>query len=80
MASVKDRLILGIGLEIVHRPRQLQLAANTDEHSVVHVLYSLQKQGLVEFRRKRSADSPGLNLVDIRLTSKGIQKYKELQK
>jgi DNA-binding MarR family transcriptional regulator len=77
--TIKDRLILGIGMTTVERPRQLQRAANADEHNVVHALYRLEKDGLTEFKVKKSAHSPGRNLTRIRLTDKGIQRYKQLQ-
>jgi DNA-binding MarR family transcriptional regulator len=79
MASVKDRLILGIGLQVIDRPRELQRAAGTDEHNVVHILYRLQKQGLVEYRRARNIDSPGINLKGIHLTPKGLARFEELK-
>lgn len=78
MNSVKDRIIVGIGLDVVERPRQLQQAAGTDEHHVVHELYRLQKQGLTAFDRRRNLHRPGLNLTKIRLTERGIARYREL--
>lgn len=80
MSSIKHRLIQSIGLQVIERPRQLQLQAQEDEHNIVHVLYRLQKQGLVEFRKKRSLHSPGMNLTDIRLTDKGREVYRQLEK
>lgn len=80
MTSIKHRLILGIGLQVIERPRQLQLDAHADEHNVVHVLYNLQKQGLVEFKTRRSIHSPGINLTHIRLTPKGREVYTRLEK
>lgn len=79
MASVKDRLILGIGLTIIERPRELQHAAGQDEHHVVHVLYLLHDTGLVAYKRRKGKDRPGVNLTSIQLTPKGIEKYKELR-
>lgn len=76
--TVKNRIINGIGLDVIERPRQLQRAAQADEHNVVHVLYMLEKQGLVTFRKKRSLHSPGINLTDIRLTRQGVKHWKEL--
>jgi hypothetical protein len=78
MPSIKHRLILGIANQTIARPRQLQQAAETDEHHVVHALYSLQRQGLVEYKRKRNADATGINLTDIKLTKKGLVMYEEL--
>ena len=76
--TVKLRILNGIGLNVINRPRQLQQTAKTDEHNVVHTLYLLEKQGLVTFRKKRSIHSPGINLTDIRLTRQGIKVWKEL--
>jgi hypothetical protein len=75
--TVKLRIINGIGLDIIERPRQLQKAARADEHHVVHVLHTLEKQGLVTFRKKRSMHSPGVNLTDIRLTREGIKLWRQ---
>ena len=76
--TVKLRILSGIGLNVVNRPRQLQQAAKTDEHNVVHTLYMLEKLGLVTFRKKKSIHSPGVNLTDIRLTRQGIKLWKEI--
>ena len=78
--TIKDRLILAIGLTTVERPRELQKAAETNEHHVVHALYSMGKDGLTSFKVKRNAHSPGRNLTKIKLTDKGIERYRELQK
>jgi DNA-binding PadR family transcriptional regulator len=78
--TVKDRVILGIALTVVERPRQLQQAAQTDEHSIVHTLYRLEKDGLTEFKVKRNSHSAGKNLTHIRLTPKGLKRYKELHR
>jgi hypothetical protein len=78
MSTIKDRLIIAIGLTTVERPRQLQLAADTNEHHVVHALYRLEKDGLTSFKVKRNAHAPGRNLTKIQLTPKGIEKYREL--
>lgn len=72
--TVKDRVLAGIGDRTIERPRQLQQDAGTNEHHVVHVLYALQKQGLVDFKKRRSAYSPGVNLTNIRLTPEGRKK------
>ena len=77
--TVKARIILGIGERTIGRPRELQQPAGTDEHHVVHVLYTLQKQGLVDFKRKRGVDRPGINLTDIHLTPKGKKHYEEIR-
>lgn len=71
MASVKHRIIAAIGDGTIERPRELQRASGTDEHSVVHVLYALQKDGLVSFKKKKSVHSPGINLTRIKLTDAG---------
>lgn len=80
MTTIKDRLILGIADKVIERPRELQHAAQTNEHHVVHALYSLQKDGLTTFQAKRNLHSPGKNLTKIRLTERGVQKYKELRR
>lgn len=79
MTTIKDRLILGIADRVIERPRELQQAAQTNEHHVVHALYSLQKEGLTTFQAKHNIHSPGKNLTKIRLTERGIRKYKELK-
>lgn len=76
--TVKLRILNGIGLNVIERPRQLQQVAKADEHNVVHTLYMLERQGLVTFRKKRSIHSPGVNLTDIRLTRQGIKLWKEI--
>lgn len=78
--TIKDRLVLGIGLTVVERPRELQHAAGTNEHHVVHALYSMEKAGLTEFKVRKNKHSPGRNLTAIRLTDKGIARYKELRR
>lgn len=78
--TIKHRLILGIGREKIFRPRELQQAAETDEHHVVHALYLLREEGLVKFKVKMNAHRPGRNIYDIHLTQRGIAKYEELQR
>ena len=78
MNTVKERVIMGIGLTVVERPRQLQQAAETDEHSIVHTLYRLEKDGLTTFKTRRNLHSAGRNLTNIRLTPNGIKRYREL--
>lgn len=80
MPSVKQKIILGIGLQVIERPRELQIHTDTDEHNIVHVLYSLKKDGLVEFRTRRSAHAAGLNLTDIKLTRNGQRALNDLRK
>lgn len=78
MTTIKDKLVLSIGLDVIERPRALQQSAQTDEHNIVHGLYSLQRDGLTEFKRRRGKDSPGTNLSKIRLTPRGVKRYEEL--
>lgn len=78
--TVKDRVILGIGLDVVDRPRQLQIPAGTDEHNIVHTLYRLEIDGLCQFKVKSNSHSSGKNLTKIRLTPKGIERYRNLQR
>lgn len=78
--TIKDRLILGIGYEKIERPRELQEIAGTNEHHVVHVLYMLRKEGLVQFKVKEGKHSAGRNVYDIKLTKRGIQKFEDLQR
>lgn len=78
--TVKARIIQAIGLDVIERPRQLQQAAGTNEHHVVHTLYNLEKQGLVEYKVKRNIHSPGRNLTGIKLTDKGITLWRQLDK
>lgn len=80
MTTIKDRLILGIAERTIERPRELQQAAQTNEHHVVHALYRLQKDGLADFKTGRNIHSPGKNLTKIRLTPKGIEKLRSLGK
>ena len=79
MTGIKDRLVLAIGIDVIERPRQLQLRTDTDEHAIVHCLYRMQKDGIAEFKTKRNAHAPGKNLTKIRLTQKGLERYEELQ-
>ena len=76
--TIKDRLIVAIGLTTIERPRELQLAAGTNEHHVVHALYRLEKDGLTAFKTRRNIHSPGKNLTKIHLTDKGIERFREL--
>jgi hypothetical protein len=69
--TVKTRIIRAIGTQTVKRPRQLQNPVDAGEHDIVHELYALQKQGLVDYKAKRNIHSPGKNLTDIRLTKRG---------
>lgn len=78
--TIKDRLILAIGLDVIERPRELQVPTQTDEHSIVHALYRLEKDGLSEFKVKRNVHSPGRNLTNIHLTNKGIERLRELRR
>ena len=78
--TIKDRVILAIGLDVIERPRQLQVKASSDEHSIVHTLHRLEIDGLSEFKVKRSVHSPGRNLTNIKLTRKGIERFRELQR
>lgn len=76
--SIKHRLILAIGLNVVERPRNLSRDAGADEHNVVHVLYRLQKQRLIEYKTRKNQFAPGTNLTRIQLTPKGKALYEEL--
>lgn len=78
-STIKTRLIRAIGLDTVERPRQLQQAAKTNEHHVVHALYTLEKQGLVEYRVRRNVHSSGRNLTDIHLTPKGVEVWRTMK-
>lgn len=69
--TVKTRIIRGIGYDVIERPRQLQHAAGTNEHHIVHELYMLQKQGIVAYKVKKNLHAAGRNLTAIRLTPKG---------
>lgn len=79
MTSVKNRIILAIGTDVIERPRELQTKVDTDEHSIAHVLYALQKDGLTEFKKRRNLHSAGVNLTKIRLTKQGKKRYEELR-
>ena len=77
--TVKTRILAGIGLNVIERPRELQKAAGTAEHHVVHELYALEKQGLVAYTIKRNAHSAGRNLTNIRLTKQGIKLWEAMK-
>jgi hypothetical protein len=76
--TVKTRILNGIGLNVIERPRQLQQAAGTNEHHIVHELYRLEKQGLVTYDTRRNLHATGRNLTKIRLTRKGIALWRQI--
>lgn len=50
----KDRILAEIARRgRVTDPKELVLAAGTDVHHVVHLVWRLQKQGLITFRQER---------------------------
>ena len=78
-STVKTRMILAIGETTISRPRELQYPCGTDEHHIVHELYSLQKQGLATFNTRRNVHAPGQNLLKIRLSKRGLEEYRRLR-
>lgn len=73
MSTIKQRILIGIARHggRVNNPKQLVPHAQTDVHNVVHVLWRLQKQGLITFsqNKQRSLTVP----TKIALTPKGQQ-------
>jgi hypothetical protein len=77
--TVKARIIRGVGdLQKVDRPRQLQHYAGTNEHHIVHELYLLKQQGIVDCKVRNNVHSAGKNLTSIKLTSKGKDLYRKM--
>lgn len=77
--SIKHKTILAIGHQKVTRPRELQVKVGSDEHSIVHTVYRLQKDGIADFRTTRNKFSPGRNITDIHLTTHGLEILRELE-
>ena len=77
--TIKDRLLIGIvTMGRVDRPRDLRAYAQTDQHNLTHVLWGLQKQGLITFRETKS--STLTMLTAIKPTAKGISRVRSLEK
>lgn len=67
--TTKVRLLTAIAGKTVENAEYLVLPAKTDIHNITHVLWAMQKQGLVTFRETRHDSFR--RLTDIRLTPKG---------
>lgn len=73
MTTIKDRIIVGIPrLPKTNQAKDLERLTGDDVHNLVHVLYGLNRQGLVGFRliKKTRQQIP----TNIHLTKQG-QKY-----
>ena len=78
--GIKDRTLLAIGLDVIERPRELQIPVDADEPELVHTIYRLNREGFAEFKTKKNLHSPGKNLTKIRLTKQGQKRYEELRR
>lgn len=79
MPTIKDRLLIGIADQgRVKRARDLQLPVGSDEHNIIHVLYALNKQGLIAFRldKRGSTQEP----QRIKLTPRGAEYVAQLRR
>jgi hypothetical protein len=74
MPSIKDKVLIGISqLPKQNNPKDLQILTGNDMHNIVHIVYALNRQGLVGFRlNKRRLQVP----TNLYLTKQG-QKYLE---
>lgn len=80
MTTIKDRLILGIGRrQPVADPHDLKIDAQTGVHDIVHVLWRLQKDGMVIFQERKPGRSSSIPR-NIELTPTGQERYRELTK
>lgn len=79
MTTIKDRIVLGVAEKTIERPRELQQIAGTNEHHVVHALYAMRNDGLIEFKKKKNVHSPGVNLTKIKLTKKGMDRLEKIK-
>lgn len=69
-ATIKDRLLTAIAAAgLVADSRDLQPAAGTDQHNLIHVLYSLNRVGLVSFRLRKRGRSQLVQRIE--LTDRG---------
>lgn len=69
--TIKERLLLAIAeAGLVDDSIELQPAAGVDQHNLIHVLYSLNRAGLVDFRIRKRARRQQL-VQRIRLTGPG---------
>lgn len=80
MPTAKERLLLAtykLGPR-VPRARLLQLESEMDEHSLIHVLYSLNRQGLLAFRldKRGTVQEPR----NIKLTKRGLEAVEQLRR
>lgn len=75
--TVKDKVLIGIARHgTVTSPKQLTVDAETDIHNISHILWRLQKDGLITFREVKS---PPVSIpTKIRLTPAGKRRYEEL--
>lgn len=80
MPSTKEKLLLAtykLGPRVL-RARELQLEIQLDEHSLIHVLYSLNRQGLLAFKldKRGTVQEPR----NIKLTKRGLEAVQQLQR
>ena len=55
MTSIKDKIIIATSvLPKQNQARDLELPVGADVHNIVHVLYSLNRHGLVGFRLSKN--------------------------
>lgn len=79
MTTVKQKILLGIAKKRqVDNPFDLQIDANTDMHNIVHVLYRLNRQGMISFKEIR--DGTRQMPTKIVLTRVGEKEVRRLQR
>ena len=77
--GIKNGIILAVARHgTVKRPRDITVEVNADEHSIIHILYSLHRQNILTFREKKrgTVQEP----VRIRLTPHGESEARRLQR
>ena len=77
MPSIKYELLVGIHeLGTVNQPKDLQPYAANGVHSIIHVLWRLQKQGLISMTERKVEGRPHIP-TRIQLTEAGLAALKE---
>lgn len=71
-----DLTVSDLAALLVNRPGNQPTSGSIGAHATTHLLYSMQKGGLITFKVAR-VNTSMQNLIDIRLTQQGISECKK---
>lgn len=76
MTTIKDRILVALArIGTAHTAKDLMPICGTDHHNITHVIWRLQKEGLVTFSESATKSKVGRKVVTrIRLTDAGVDR------